>query len=240
VYHEEETELTDEEEQAHDEHNEHKTVDGESEVDPLIEVDKDQLTITLVDEVNQPVTELEINHEKIVHLIIVDEHLNVYSHLHPEEVAPGQFKVNHGLKDGNYKAFVDIKPTNLSYTVHPINFAIGEAEQGHQHDTLDPDVELTQTVNGHEVTMYPSSLKIDEPVQLIFELDIEKLEPYLGAMGHVVILDEQANNYLHVHPVNEEEPIFETTFTEPGIYKIWAEFQQNGIVNVYPFVVEIE
>jgi hypothetical protein len=53
-------------------------------------------------------------------------------------------------------------------------------------------------------------------------------------MGHVVILDENAQDFLHVHPANDREPIFETQFKQPGIYKIWAEFKQNGKVRAFP------
>jgi len=73
-----------------------------------------------------------------------------------------------------------------------------------------------------------------------FELDKTNLTPYFRAMGHVVILDESAQNFLHVHPLNDQEPIFETEFQKPGIYKIWAEFKQNGKVRAFPFVVEIK
>jgi hypothetical protein len=77
-------------------------------------------------------------------------------------------------------------------------------------------------------------------VTLSFSLDKTKLEPYLGAAGHVVILDEKGEHYLHVHPVKENETVFQTEFDRPGVYKIWAEFKQNGKVRVFPFVVEVK
>ncbi|MED4785167.1 hypothetical protein [Brevibacillus choshinensis] len=73
-----------------------------------------------------------------------------------------------------------------------------------------------------------------------FDLVKTNLTPYLGALGHVVILDESAQQYLHVHPAHQEEAIFETQFEQPGLYKIWAEFKQNGKVRAFPFVVQIK
>ncbi|MED4754531.1 hypothetical protein [Brevibacillus choshinensis] len=70
-----------------------------------------------------------------------------------------------------------------------------------------------------------------------FDLDKTNLTPYLGALGHVVILNESAQQYLHVHPAHQEEPIFETQFEQPGLYKIWAEFKQNGKVREFPLIV---
>ena len=53
---------------------------------------------------------------------------------------------------------------------------------------------------------------------------ITNLQPYLGAVGHVVILDEKADQYLHVHPVDEKssgpEAKFKTSFPKSGIYKV--------------------
>ncbi|MED4586583.1 hypothetical protein P9578_27900 [Brevibacillus choshinensis] len=70
-----------------------------------------------------------------------------------------------------------------------------------------------------------------------FDLDKTNLTPYLGALGHVVILNESAQQYLHVHPAHQEEPIFETQFEQLGLYKIWAEFKQNGKVREFPLIV---
>lgn len=35
-----------------------------------------------------------------------------------------------------------------------------------------------------------------------------------------IILNENADQYLHVHPKDESKPVFETQFDHPGIYKI--------------------
>ncbi|WP_088105575.1 hypothetical protein [Halalkalibacter urbisdiaboli] len=226
------------EDHAHNGHQDRSN--EESDVKVLLEADDEVMMISLTDQSGQPVTDLEINHEKLLHLIIVDEHLNEYVHLHPEEIDEGMFQVLHQLQPGSYKAFIDIKPANLSYSVKPIEFSIGEVEHAHEHGELEVDTEFTKTVNGHEVTLNMSTHKAAEEVQLAFDLDLEVVEPYLGAMGHVVILDEQAQTYLHVHPINEDEPIFETVFPEPGVYKLWAEFKQAGTVNVYPFVISVD
>lgn len=227
--------------ETEDQHNHSEKANTESEVQVTVTEENDKIMLTLEDLKGNPVSNLEVNHEKLLHLIIVDEHLNQYYHVHPEETGPGKFEVGHQLKDGAYKAFIDIKPSNLSYQVQPIEFTTGTSSTDeHSHPSLQVDQNFTQTINGNSVTMKTTSLVSDEPVTLSFDVHGAKLEPYLGAMGHVVILDEHAEEYLHVHPVNEDAPVFETQFSEPGIYKIWAEFQINGRVSVYPFVVEVK
>ncbi len=77
-----------------------------------------------------------------------------------------------------------------------------------------------------------------------------QLEPYLGAMGHGVILKAGSLDFIHAHASEMEnahgmsmdsmsnmnhqgEPDtidFSTTFPEPGIYRIFTQFQVEGKV----------
>ncbi|UFU00696.1 hypothetical protein KO561_07100 [Radiobacillus kanasensis] len=227
-------------------HDENSHVHESAPVDNEIEVDvsyqEEKLQIKLQDEEGEPITDLQVNHEKIMHLIVVDNHLDQYFHLHPGEAGDGVFEVAAPLEEGSYKAFVDIKSESLSYSVVPKEFQVGEVEPEHSHPSLTPDTELIQKVNGQEVSLdlQPSTLQVGEKVRLDFQVDTEGLEPYLGAMGHVVILDGKGEEFVHVHPSSDTETKFQTTFSEPGVYKIWAEFQHQGTVKVYPFVLEVK
>jgi hypothetical protein len=224
--------------QEHEENGENH--DGESEVIPTLQVDNGELIITLKDLEGNPVSDLEVNHEKLLHLIVVSTDLKEYQHLHPQTNEPGVFKVAHALPAGKYKAFVDIKPAGKHYVVTPISFKVGENHNDLKEDSLTVDTELIKKTGGHTVKLLPSSLKVNEDIQLIFDLGEDTPEQYLGALGHVVILDEKGENYIHVHPLEGNKPVFATKFSEPGIYKIWAEFKFNGQVSVYPYVVEIK
>lgn len=231
----------DSKEEQEDEGHEHgASVSSENEVKVDVNYQNAVISIRLVDQAGKPFNELEMNHEKRLHFILVDEHLDEYYHLHPEEVAPGEFQIAKELPEGVYKAFVDIKPKGLSYDVHPIQFIVGDETSEHGHTAFEADTTLTKTVDGEKVILDMNKPTVGEPVTLSFQLNESKLETYLGAMGHVVILDEQGENFLHVHPLNDKEPKFETQFNKAGIYKIWAEFKQQGQVRVFPFVIEVK
>ncbi|MGO0058836.1 hypothetical protein ACTID9_02175 [Brevibacillus fluminis] len=223
--------------QGHGEESQHAE---DSEVNVFVQAQKDAIKIYLKDKTGKPVRDLEVNHEKLLHFIIVDDRLQAYYHLHPEQVGDGEFRIANGLPDGFYKAFVDIKPKDLAYHVTPVPFIVGDPIQTAAGKALAPDRTLVQQVEGETVKLTMNSLRANEPVTLSFDLDQSKLTPYLGAMGHVVILDEHAQRFLHVHPANDKEPVFQTTFAQPGLYKIWAEFKQDGTVRAFPFVVEIK
>lgn len=221
-------------------HSEHEEQPGSSDVLPTVSEESGNVVITLKDQNGEAVTNLEVNHEKLMHLIVVSTDLGVYKHLHPVSNEPGLFKVEHELEDGDYKIFVDIKPKDLSYEVQPIELIIGSSSEEHDHAALPLDKELIKQVDNHKVTLQPTTLNVNEEIQLKFDLNGETPEQYLGALGHVVILDEKAENYIHVHPLEGDEPVFETKITKPGIYKIWSEFKFNGGVFVFPYVVEIK
>ena len=211
-----------------------------SEVNAFVQNDKSSIKIFLKDKAGNPIDELEVNHEKELHLIIVDEQLQKYYHVHPQRTGKGEFTIENNLPDGFYKAFIDIKPKNFVYKVEPVPFIVGNPIPPLHGHELNPDTNLSKTIDGETVALNISSYNAGEPVTLSFDLDQTNLTPYLGAMGHVVILDEYGKEFLHVHPSNDKEPIFETSFDKPGIYKIWAEFKQNGTVRAFPFVIAIK
>jgi hypothetical protein len=226
---------------GHGEHGESQgSVSKNSDVTPTLHYENNLIHIELKDKQGNPVEELEINHEKLMHLIIVNDDLQQYYHLHPENKGNGVFTIQHELKDGRYKAFIDIKPKDKNYAVQPLSFEAGNGDAHGGHERLKPDTTFTKTVNGHTVTMSADTFKANEEIVLDFDLKNVKPEPYLGALGHVVILDEGGDKYVHVHPLSETDTKFATKFDQPGIYKIWGEFKINGKVNVYPFVVEVK
>jgi hypothetical protein len=228
--------------QGHGDHGDHGGTDGgnarESEVIPVITYNDQHLNISFLDMKGNPVTKLEITHEKLVHLIIVNDTLEEYLHLHPTPLGDGSFEIKHELSSGSYIAFADIKPEGFMYSPHPVPLKVGQKAH-HTHDILVPDATLSKIVEGVKVTMEPSVFKTNEEITLSFSIDGGDPEPYLGALGHVVILDEKIENFVHVHPLSDTETNFATSFNEPGLYKIWGEFQFNGRVHVYPFVVEV-
>ncbi|MGM0888894.1 MAG: hypothetical protein ACQEW5_18410 [Bacillota bacterium] len=238
-------------EQAHNDNHTSKKSDGkdsghpdhvahsESEVVTNVKYEKGIITIDVKDK-NQNSPNLEISHEKIMHLIIVSADLEDYYHLHPEEKGNGVYTLKFVLPEKSYKAFVDIKPKNLAYQVSPIDLYVGKSHGEHKVNELKVDTNLTKTFNEKTVELTTTELGINKDVTLSFDTKGITPEPYLGALGHVVILDEKGEKFVHVHPTSEEKTQFETKFDKPGIYKVWGEFKFDGKVNSYPFVIEVK
>lgn len=221
-----------------DDHSNH-AASPESEVTTTVNYENNILTIMLKDK-NQKAPTLELNHEKRMHLIVVSSDLMEYYHVHPTDKGAGVFEQNLSLKDNSYKAFVDIKPKGLNYEVKPNEIHVGEKHSAHGENQLVVDKEFTKTVNNKQVELKIDSLVSKQPTTLSFDIKNGTPEPYLGALGHVVILDKAAENFIHVHPASDKETIFKTQFETPGIYKIWAEFKFENEVHVYPYIVEVK
>jgi hypothetical protein len=234
----EEKERNEEEVDHHDQHSGHG---GDTQVHVGVTYSKGTLTVTVKD-MEGASPELLETHEKPMHLIVVSGDLEEYYHFHPSEREAGVFEEKASLDDGQYYAFVDIHPKDEKYITQPIDLQVGAVSHGHRtKPSLQPETKWTRAVNGKEVELRASDLIAGQPVSLTFDLKGDMPQPYLGALGHVVIIDEEAEEFIHVHPTSKDKTVFEAYFEQPGIYKLWAEFKfkDKGVL-VFPFVIAVQ
>lgn len=208
-----------------------------------------KVSVTIQDEKGNAINNFDLNHEKKMHLIVVSKDLSYFDHIHPEYKAKGLFEIDTQFPaGGEYKLFADYVPTGGSATTKSNWIKVEGAAQ--PATAITPDSQLTRTVNGKTVTLSYDHLMAGMDVNLTFHIVDEKtkqpvtdLQPYLGAVGHVVILSADAEQYLHVHPTEEKakgpDAKFMTKFPASGVYKIWGQFQQNGQTFIVPFVVKV-
>lgn len=209
-----------------------------------------ELTIQITDKDGNPVNDFQVNHEKLLHLIVVNRDLSYFNHIHPDFKGDGKFTIHTSFPaGGDYKLIADFVPEGGSSTTLS-QWVKVEGQEG-DAAAITPDSKLVKVVDDKEIELSLSSKKSKEDVTLTFNIKdaqtkkgIDNLEPYLGAVGHVVILSADAEKYIHVHPMDEKatgpDAEFATSFPESGIYKIWGQFQHNGKVITVPFVVEVE
>ena len=101
-----------------------------------------------------------------------------------------------------------------------------------------------------EITAHVTSQPGDQETTVRFHLvdaagqAVDDLQPYLGAMGHLVIISADGREYVHAHPLSEAKTApegaveFAAHFPKPGIYKAWGQFQRDGSVFTVPFVMD--
>jgi len=208
--------------------------------------------VNVQDSKGKAIAQFDTFQEKLMHLIVVSNDLQVFQHLHPTYKGNGRFEVETKLpKAGNYALFADYKPAGKKEEVAVLQTSVPGTP------TATPAISLNtaKTIDATKV-----NLKLSEPtpkagqeVTLTFDLNdatsnqpIQDLKPYLGEQGHLVILKQSSPltraDYIHAHamrgtPTGKVE--FMTAFPKPGKYKLWGQFNRNGKIVIADFWVNV-
>lgn len=170
------------------------------------------LVFTVKDNKNSVVKDLQIVHEKPMHLLIVSKDLAEFYHVHPEPSADGSYRVQHTFPNGgDYKLYADFTPPNAKQVVERIDVKVSGTERAKV--ALVADTKLEKSVDGVKVTMKPSA-KIEAGQELtldfaVFDAKTGKpatdLQNYLGELAHFVIISEDLVDFVHAHPMAKGE-----------------------------------
>ncbi|MBL8799271.1 MAG: hypothetical protein JNM56_35625, partial [Planctomycetia bacterium] len=194
------------------------------------------------------VKEFETIHEKQVHLIIVREGLDQFAHIHPEIDRSGTITADYTFPlGGKYRLFADHKPAGKGATTATTDVKVaGDAPSAPELASNVPGKVIGDGLNA-EIAV--DNAKAGGGTKIAFTLvdptgrPAADLQPYLGAMGHLVIIGADGLEYVHAHPAEKKSPAgqveFEAHFRKPGIYKGWGQFQRAGVVHTVPFVIRV-
>ncbi|HUQ70528.1 MAG TPA: hypothetical protein VM165_13435, partial [Planctomycetaceae bacterium] len=195
------------------------------------------------------VGKLEPTHEKLMHLILVWDALDQFLHLHPEVSDDGQAKIDLTVPEpGLYHVYVDYQPAGgQPGTARTTLTVAGEARPAAELQTnapgkvtvgeLSADIEIAAGGDGKSqtITFRLKDRQTGDPVK--------DLEPYLGAMGHLVVIQAATKEYIHAHPEHGTSEASEVSFdvhtSAPGKYAGWAQFQRASAIVTVPFVFEV-
>lgn len=214
---------------------------------------------SIVDDLGTTVKDFAVVHEKLMHVIVVRADLTNFQHVHPEfDEATGEFTLPalSFPEDGPYRVFADFAPRSaqLGADGQPLgvtlleDVTVGELARY----TPQPLVEgqKTTTFQGYNVrlTTAPTPIVAGGEVRLSFDISggdrpVSDLEPYLGALGHAVVLREGDLEFLHTHALSDKADKqtgtidFAVTLPTPGRYKVFAQFQYQGEVITADFTL---
>jgi hypothetical protein len=242
-----------------------------------------------------PISGFETEMTKKMHLIVVKNDLSWFNHIHPTLGADGTFTVKAALpKPGSYKLYADYTPTGGKQEVPQVEIATEGQAPASAQASLVPDKPrgpwITKTFTSHpdgepevkggakyQVALMPmpAPLKAGQDSMLHFQIrdaggkPLTDLQPYLGTLGHCVILSQDTTKYLHSHPMaagaehdmskmggaggmdmskmNEApapksggpDVMFHTNFPEAGLYKVWGQFKHKGQIVTADFTVNV-
>lgn len=205
------------------------------------------MTPKLKDNANEPVP-LDVEHTKKIHLIVVNEDLSWFDHIHPELNADGSYTVQEKFPTpGKYTLFADYKPSGGNHQVDNLNVTIAGTTPAPKQYSAN---KLTGNAgDGFSVTLNAEGGKLVTNTAMHLngvvmqngkEVDVTTLEDYLGAKAHMVVVSLADKKYLHVHPsVDGGKFDLHTTFDKAGIYRGWIQFQSKGKVYTTDFVMNV-
>ncbi len=206
----------------------------------------------------QVVRNFQLVHEKLMHLIVVSDDLSYFSHEHPQIGQDGRFRLNWTFpRSGRYLLFADFTPGDGLNQILRTQVTVGGAKPV-TLPILVADKTLSKAVNGYTVSLKPSAPLVAGKSSLMTYTitrdgqPITDMEPYLGAMGHMMAINANGRDVVHTHTVSEGGAVssamatqsgpsftYELTPPAPGLTKIWAQFQRRGRVITVPFTFQI-
>ena len=197
----------------------------------------------------QPVRDFEIVHEKLYHVFIVSQDLSVFVHTHPELAADADFHLGVRLpKPGMYRILSDFYPKSGTPQLIVNTLMVPGAEINPADVKLSPDLAPKKADNiDVDLLTEPAQPHAGGKTLLYFRLKPnDGIEPYLGAMAHLLAASSDLVDMIHSHPIQATDRAseykqlqFKMTFPRAGAYRVWVQSQRRGVVNTVAFNIPV-
>lgn len=214
---------------------------------------------------NDVAVPLEVVHEKKIHLIIVSKDLSYFEHIHPQAADDGHYLINvlpasqaytNGIGHnetkfeygGDYVLFADYAPTGGGHQLERVPFHVDGEEKPAVKYTKE---NLTWSKNGYKVELSFDKDKLVTNDMVALKTTVTKngkpvtdLDHYLGALGHMVVISENTEKYLHVHPMESDnhgpDIQFHSSFDTAGIYRVFLQFKHHDELQTVDFTIRVD
>ena len=177
-----------------------------------------KMTVRLQRPDGRPLEHLTLSHDRILHAVIIGADLDVFAHIHPEDIGPvtAEMVKKAALpllftfpKAGDYLIGLDFAAADESYSK---TFSV------HVVDALPmgkPKIDFsTRKVFGEyrvSLAMSPEKATAGKETTLTYTIEkngnpVTDLEPYLGAAMHLAVVPVDLKLFIHAHGVTPGEP----------------------------------
>jgi DMSO/TMAO reductase YedYZ heme-binding membrane subunit len=210
-----------------------------------------------------PVTDLQTLYDKKAHLVIVDQTLTSYQHIHPT-LSGNALSIDATFPTaGRYHLYLNYQPPGAIEQQVGYTLDVGTVDPS-QTASQPIDTNLTKAVDGYRVTISGNSYKASDlsfgQTKLSFMVadsngqPVTTLKPYLAAFGHLVLINEKTYDYIHVHPSTTVVPTADASAgptvdfiplglygpIQPGTYRIFIQLNPNNQLITTDFTVEVK
>ncbi len=188
---------------------------------------------------SEKAVDLEVVHEKIMHVVFVRDDLKYFGHIHPEPAGNGFLEAPYRfLAPGKYRVWADFTVDGMQHLVD-FDFEINGVEQA-EEDSL----------KGIKVSMETAEdIQMGKEYQLKFMvLDTENkpvkiTEKFLAANAHLIDIDQSLEEFSHNHDENfdgDNVISFSHKFKKAGNHRLWVQFSAGGQERTAPFEVGVK
>jgi hypothetical protein len=208
-----------------------------------------KLVIDVKSKSGQVIDKFETFQTKLMHLIVVSDDLQTFSHIHPIYRQKGRFEVQANFpKGGNYTLVSDYKPDGQAEQVSLMQVKVS----GKTASAPKLDFTKAKSISDTKVQLTAENLQAGKETMVVFKMQqangqpVNDLQSYLGERGHLVIMQQSSPltraDYIHAHAAQHGtggEVHFMTTFPKAGKYKMWGQFNRNGKIVTADFWVNV-
>ena len=170
------------------------------------------LTFTLRDYQGNPVQDLVLDHNRIVHVVIASKDFSVFAHIHaedlglitPEMLKKAEFSTRYTFpKPGEYLVSVDY--TERAY-IFSDQFYLNVGSSTMMSAPASESFSLQENIDGYDVTLRTSPARLKAGASATLDYHIEKngkpftdMNPYLAVPMHISIIRDDLMGFLHIH-----------------------------------------
>ena len=199
--------------------------------------------------------DLKVVHTEKVHLLIIDDSLADYHHIHPNvDSEPGIYTFEWSpKKKANYRMWADLHPTSTDSQ----EYAIADLTTDQKTADLDKTASSEATVDTYKFNLSfdEKELKTGKATMGRISITNDKgqpvkdLEPIMGAFAHIVGFGDDFKGIVHIHPMGIEpsnstdrggpELQFHLQPEKPGFIKLFVQVKINGKEIFAPFGINV-
>lgn len=192
----------------------------------------------------RPVLHFEVVHEKLFHMFVISQDLAYFLHDHPVPQPDGTFRYDIRFpRAGLYRLLSDFYPEGATPQLVAKTVIVPGAPQSTPALTRDYTAKTTENLRV-SLTTGPAQPVAGTKTMLFFHLEpADGVEKLLGAWGHMLAASDDLIDMIHTHPFLADggpDMQFNVYFPRPRVYRLWVQFQRNGVVNTARFDVAVK
>ena len=188
----------------------------------------------------KPISDLDIVHDKIMHVVLVRDDLKYFEHIHPDSLGQGVFSAPFNFTaSGFYRIWIDFTIEGMQ---HIVDFDINvpgnvESEEKDMLDGLKVNLISSKEIAAGKETELKFEIfdKSNKPVSIT--------EKFLAASAHLIAIDQDLEEFNHNHDENfdkDNKLIFWHIFTKSGKYRLWVQFLVEEKVRTAGFDIAVK